>query len=263
MLERMKNCICHPRYIGKYNKDKIGKIILICFLFFLMYMVVFGIRTFTENPMGVNAESILVSEVISKQEHTITFDSESNKLSGDSVIIEKETFGFYVFPSTETKMSSLVINIVLQEDKGYVYYGDYEIANIDYSDIATANFSFDGIAKNNTTDIYNFRKFISSVLESSYTFFRMYNFAEGIAMTFMTFMATFLVSFIFARMINPTIEGKVRAKLALYDTNIFLVCAMLASLFNVGWIAYIGYALPIIYTSITFKHIIRVVIPKR
>ena len=27
MLERISDCICHPRFIGKYNKDKVGKII--------------------------------------------------------------------------------------------------------------------------------------------------------------------------------------------------------------------------------------------
>ena len=76
-------------------------------------------------------------------------------------------------------------------------------------------------------------------------------------------MFIFMLEFIFAKMINPSIDRKVRAKLVLYDTAIFFVCAMLASLFNQGWIAYIGYVLPVIYTSITFRHIVKVVIPKK
>ena len=263
MLERIKDCICHPRFIGKYNKDKIGKIILFVSIFFLMYMVVFGIRTFTENPFGSNAESVIVSEVIAKQEKTIVYDSQTKKLTGNVMSIQQETFGLYVFPSENTKMNSLVLNIVLKEDEAIVYYGDFVIGNIEYKDIETASFTFSGISSNNATDIYNFRKFVSSVFESAFTFLRVYNFIEGIMMTITTFMALFLVSFIFAKMINPTIEGKVRAKLSLYDANIYLVFAMFASLFNITWLVYIGYMLPMIYTTITFKHIIRVVIPKR
>ncbi len=263
MLERIKDCISHPRFIGRYNKDKIGKIILIIFMFFILYLTVFGIRTFTENPIGEHAESVVVSEVISKQEHSIAYDSKTHKLTGNHVSIEQESFGLYILPNENAKFSSLVINIILKEDIGYIYYGDVLISEIEYSNIQASDFTFDGISNNNTTDIYNFRYFISSVLESSFRFFRIYNFAEGAVMTIITFMSLFLVAFIFARMINPTIEGKVRAKLVLYDTIIFLVCAMFASLFNLGWIAYIGYALPMIYTSITFKHIIRVVVPKK
>ena len=263
MLERIKDCICHPRFIGKYNKDKIGKVILISFVFFLLYMAVFGLRTFNENPIGVNASSVVVSEVIAKQDHTVVYDNSTNKLTGDSISIQQETFGFYVLPNENTKVSSLVINIVLQETKGYVYYGEYEVGSIEYQDIAAAGFTFDGISKNNPTDIYNFRIFVSSILESSFLFFRVFNFAEDVVMTFSTYMVVFLVAFIFARMINPSIEGKVRAKLALYDSNIFLICAMFASLFNISWILYIGYMLPMIYTSVTFKHIIKVVIPKK
>lgn len=263
MLERIKDCICHPKFIGRYNKDKVGKILSVIFLFFGLYLVVFGIRTFTENPFGVDAESVVVSEVISTQEHTISYNSESHTLTGNSVSIEQETFGLYVLPVEEYIPTTMVINIVLEETSGHIYYGVYKIAEISYTEIEAASFSFDGVSNNDIHDIYNFRLFISEVLESSYMFFRVYNFVEGIFMTVSTFMMLFLVSFIFARMINPTIEGKVRAKLVLYDTVSFLVFAMLASLFNAGWLAYIGYALPAVYTSITFKHIVRVVIPKR
>ena len=263
MLERIKDCICHPRFIGKYNKDKIGKILFVIFLFFALYLLVFGVRVFNENPLGEGSESLIASKVISKQNKTIYYDSETNKLIGDSIVIQEETFNMYVLPTDEATISNLTVNIVLKEDKGFVYYGDIAIGVINYTDVQAGSFTFEGISNNNPTDIYQFRNFISSVLESSYTFFRVYNFVEGAITTFTTFMMLFLVSFIFARMINPTIEGKVRAKLVLYDANIFLVCAMLASLFNAGWIVYIGYALPMIYTTRTFKHIIRVVIPKK
>lgn len=263
MIERIKNSICHPRFIGKYNKDKVSKIILVIMIFFVFYLLIFGIRTFSENPMGEGAENYVVSEVISKQDHTVVYDSETHTLKGNSFNIQEETFGLYVLPFEDSKSSSLVVNIVLGETKGYIYYGDIEVSAIDYADIKVEDFTFDGISKNNSKDIYNFRIFVFEILESGFTFFRILNFIEGALITFVTFMMLFLVSFIFARMINPTIEGKVRAKLVLYDVIIFLVCSMLASLFNVGWIVYIGYSLPLIYTTITFKHIIRVVIPKR
>ena len=263
MLERIKNCICHPRFIGKYNKDKVGKLILYVLLFFFVYILEFGLRTFTENPFGEEADRIIVKEVIAKQDNNIAYDSSSQILTGKKVYIENEAFGLYILPEGELKVNPLVINIVLEQEKGYIYYGQYEISEIDYSNIKAKSFSFENISDNHTLDIYNFRYFINGVLESSFIFFRVINLVKGITSTISMFMMMFLISFIYAKFINPSIDGKVRAKLVLYDVTIFLVCAMLASLFNQGWIIYIGYSLPIIYTTITFKHIVRVVIPKK
>lgn len=263
MFERIKNCICHPRFIGKYNKDKIGKIISIILIFFFLYVGVFSVRTFTENPIGEDADRIIVKEVISKQENNISYDANTHILSGENVYVENESFGLYILPIGKIDVNPYVINIILESNKGYIYYGEFQISEIDYSNIKAASFSFDNISDNETLDIYNFRYFINGVLESSFIFFRIINLVSGIISTFTMFMMMFLIGFVFAKFINPSIEGKVRAKLVLYDTIIFLVCAMLASLFNQGWIVYVGYSLPMIYVAITFKHIIRVVIPKK
>ena len=265
MLERIKNCLCHPRFIGKYNKDKFGKIIFTVLLFYIVYLVVFGLRTFTENPLGEDADRIIVKEIIAEQDANISYDAESKILSGSKVFIENESFGLYILPEADEKLKvdPYVINIVLEEDKGYIYYGFYSVSEIDYSNIKASSFSFADISNNDTQDIYNFRYFINGVLESSFVFFRAYNVVTGAISTLGIYLFIFMLEFIFAKMINPSIDRKVRAKLVLYDTAIFFICAMLASLFNQGWIVYVGYILPVIYTSITFRHIVKVVIPKK
>lgn len=263
MLERIKNCLCHPRFIGKYNKDKLGKIILIILLFYFSYLLVFGLRTFTENPIGEEADRVIVKEIISKQSDNVFYDEELKLLSGESTYIESDSFGLYVLPEEGFKVNAYTINIVLDSNKGYVYFGYYQVSEIDYNEINTTSFSFGSIIKNDSQAIYSFRYFINNVLESSFLAFRIFNFASGAIEAISIFLLLFLLEFIFAKMINPTIERKVRAKLVLYDVNIFFLCAMLASLFNQGWIVYLGYILPVIYTTITFKHIIRIVIPKK
>ena len=90
MLERIKNCLCHPRFIGKYNKDKFGKIIFIVLLFYIVYLVVFGLRTFTENPLCEDADRIIVKEIIAEQDANISYDAETKpyELFCKNIIVE-------------------------------------------------------------------------------------------------------------------------------------------------------------------------------
>lgn len=261
MLDRIRDCICHPKIIGRYNRDKIGKILLFVLFFFFVYVVVFGVRTFTENPLEGKGNE-LTSLVISKQDKTVEYDSETFILTGDFVKIETENVGLYVLPNEDVYINSYILNVVLEEDMAYVYFGDIEISSISYKDIQTKDFSFENISSNESKDILYFKMFIEGILESSYDYFRMINFVEGVISTASLYLMLFLVCFLFARMVNPTIEGKVRAKLVLYDNVVFLVFTILASLFNQGWLAYVAYSLPMIYTMITFRHIVRVVVPK-
>ena len=263
MFERIKSIICHPRYIGKYHNDKVWKILLYVLLFFMLYLAVFGVRTFTENPLGEEADRIIISDVISSQSQSITYDSENHTLKGNEFSIVNDSYAFYVLPTREVKQALGLVNIILDETKGYVYYGTYLVSEIEYTQIFVDSFSFDGVSSNNTKDIFYFRSFINEVLNSSFGFFRSMNFVEGIVQSITMYLMLFFLSFIFAKIINPTIEKKVRAKLVLYDTIIYFVVAMISSLFNVGAFIYVAYSLPVIYTSITFRHIVRVVIPKR
>ena len=93
-------------------------------------------------------------------------------MSGENVYVENESFGLYILPIGKIDVNPYVINIILESNKGYIYYGEFQISEIDYSNIKAASFSFDNISDNETLDIYNFRYFINGVLESSFIFFR-------------------------------------------------------------------------------------------
>lgn len=263
MLERIKSIICHPRYIGKYHNDKVWKILLYVFIFLVLYLAVFGVRTFTENPLGEEANTIIISDVISLQRYNVKYDSNTHLLTGEETTIVKESYGLYVLPQTEVKVSPFSVNIIMKEDKAFICQGAKVVSEIKYSDIAVGDFTFEGLSKNNPTDIYNFRVYLYLILESSFTYYRTLNFVQGAVEAIGMYALMFLLAFIFAKLINPTIEGKVRAKLVMYDTIIYFVVAILTCLFNVAGLIYVAYSLPIIYTSITFRHIVRVVVPKR
>ena len=48
MFERIKDCICHPRNIGKYNKDSIGIVLLTIFLFFVLALSMQGVMAYAK-----------------------------------------------------------------------------------------------------------------------------------------------------------------------------------------------------------------------
>ncbi|MDE7161719.1 MAG: hypothetical protein K2N65_03055, partial [Anaeroplasmataceae bacterium] len=60
--------------------------------------------------------------------------------------------------------------------------------------------------------------------------------------------------------INPSISKGVRAKFCFYDACVFLIGSFFAYLFDFGILIYFALALPLIYTIITFRHVIKVVI---
>ena len=266
MLERISDCICHPRFIGKYNKDKVGKIILCIILFFSLYLVFFGIRCYTENPFGSNASSEIVSSVIKSRQDSVVFDTDLDKLLGEGCLIKGDGFNLYVLPSEDIKISKYEdfysINIILDEEEAIIYYGISEISKKSYKDINVNGFSFAKIINNQVEDLYSFNIFIQDILLSSEIYFQTYLFLEGAMSALITYIIIVLICFAFAYMINPTIDRKVRIRLCLYDGLIFFVVSMLASLFNAAWLVYVGYCMPVIYTTITFRHIVRVVIKK-
>ncbi len=264
MLERFKDCLCNPRYIGKYNKDKFGKIFLIIILFFLLSASIQGMRCYTENPLSDDVSTNFTSMVIKNGSSDISYDSRNHKLIGSSFKMSNNGFVLVVLPK-ENDVITLnfdSITIILEEEVANLFYDNQQISSIKYNEMSSKDFNFNNIACNQVVDINHFQSFIDEIFASGCTMFQTFNFIDNLMTSIVYYFICVFFCYIFSIGINPTIQKNVRAKLCFYDSCSFFVCQFFAYLFNSEILIYLALILPIIYSFITFRHIIRVVVKR-
>lgn len=264
MFGRIKDCVCHPRYIGKYNSDTGGIVFFTIFIFFLLSILMQGIRTYTENPISDNVSYTITSTIIQHGETNVGYDAIEGKLKGDYFEETREGFHLVVLPNETTRIALKLdtVTIVLEEESATIYYSNMKASTFSYKSLNISNFTFANVATNKAQDTYYFRIFIDQIFDSSKLFFQSYSFAQGIFSTFIYYLICVAFSYVLSLAINPTIQRGVRAKLCLYDSCVYLVGTFFAYLFNSDIMIYFSLALPLVYTLVTFRHIIKVVIRK-
>lgn len=262
MLRRLINCTCHPKNIGKHFKDSFIVVLFTILIFFVLYMGVFAARVYNE-PAFYESDAVAISSRLIKEENlTGSYDSTTFKITSPTKTIEGNGFNLYIMP-TDYKINNIdKINIVLYETGAEVYFGSVKASSVSYASLKCADFSFDKMAQNDVSTIYNFKLFIMGVLNSSSLFFQTLTFFEGIFTTAIMYLLVAFFCYIFAGFINLGIDRGIRVKLVAYDACIFLVEMFFITLFNWGSIIYIAMILPLIFTFITFRHIVKVVVRK-
>lgn len=264
MLERFKDCLCNPRFIGKYNKDKFGKIFLIIFLFFLLSASLQAARCYTENPLPNNISKNFTSMVIKTGSSDVSYDSEKHILTGSSFKVSSNGINMVVLPKENDVISLNIdyITIILEESEAHIYYSNQKMSSLKYNEISSKDFKFSNISCNQVIDINHFESFIDEIFNSSRTMFQTLNFIDGVMSSLVYYILCVFFCYIFSIGINPTIQRNVRAKLCFYDGCVFFACQFFAYLFNVELLIYLGLMLPIIYSFITFRHIIKIVVKR-
>lgn len=264
MLERFKDCLCNPKYIGKYNKDKFGKIFINIILFFLLSVSIIAVRCYTENPLSNDVATNFTSMVIKNGSSDVAYDSLNHKLTGSSYKMSSNGFILIVLPN-ENDVIALnfdYITVILAEDTANLYYDNQKISSLKYNEMSSKDFKFDNISCNQIVDINHFQSFIDEIFASGRTMFQTFNFIDSIFTSIVYYILCVFFCYIFSIGLNPTIERKVRAKLCFYDSCVFFACQFFAYLFNSELLIYLALMLPIIYSFITFRHIIRVIVKK-
>ncbi|MDE6656098.1 MAG: hypothetical protein K2J85_03815 [Anaeroplasmataceae bacterium] len=262
MFERFKDCLCYPRYIGKYNKDKGGIVFLTILIFFLLSVLMQGVRSYTDNPISESVPYTITSSVIQHGKTNVIYNAKEGKLTGDSFTTNQNGFYLVVLPTEDQEIALKIdtVTIILEEEAATIYYSNMKATTIAYKDIKTSDFILDNVASNVSTDTYYFRIFIDSIFASAKIFFQTYTFIQGIFSTLLYYLICVLFSYVLSIAINPTINRGVRAKLCFYDGCVFFVGTFFAYLFNVDIIIYFSLVFPLVYTLVTFRHIIKVVI---
>jgi len=266
MFERIKCCLCYPRFIGKFFKDKGSMIFLMILLFFGVYAVSLGFKTYSSEYFDDDSVLLVTSCVVQGDKANISYDKESGKLSGDSITYAGEGFNVMFFPKEEDKniinydnLSYIAgVNIVFDVDGGHIELGGIKVSEFYYKDINISDFNIIDVQNNNAGAVYTFKVLVRAGLLSSNLFFNTYDFTLNLISDFIMYFVFVLISYFFSRGINNTIDSKIRAKLCFYDNLIYFIVCMVVCLVGIEWLSFIGVLLPLIYTFVTFRHIVRV-----
>lgn len=257
MLERIKNCICHPRLLGLYYKDSALRIIGALLCVFVIFMVLsVGIATNTEH-FTYDDTKVVTNLVIHNENADIEFDSRTSTITGTSIKMESDTY-IIDFLSTEnySKATKMVFRFNAK-DMDFIYQG-FVIGTYKYSDYDVDDFNLAQVQAgeiSNTMDFQDLLYEIFSDINPNYSTVVILNDAVICLGYYLMVLIVALVASYFR---NPDIAFKVRAKLCIYSTLVYFVVMIFALLYNARWLQYVALFLPIVYTNITFSRIIRV-----
>lgn len=261
MLERLKDCLCHPKFLGKYNKDYPGIVFLTIFIFFVLFAAMFAARCYTDAPFDDSSSQIITSQIIRQGGADIVYDAEKNVLQGQSIEFQGEGYRLVFLPSNaKMTMKFDEMTILFKEELAEVYYSNMKVSSIAYQDITVSGFNLKDVASNATSDIYSFKLFVGNILNSANIFFQTFSFIQGMVSIVLYYLICVLFSVFLSIAINPTIDRGVRIKLCFYDGCVFFVGSFFAHLFAFEMLVYFSLLLPMVYTLITFRHIVRIVI---
>ena len=258
ILYRIMDIFCHPSRIVFYYKDKIYVLLIHLFAFIAMAVGVTAAIAFSGYYV-TRADGEAISKAIFTSKNTANVEYSDYKLSGEEATVAAGVFRIYFNRNEPTKYSTNEFVVVLGSEKAKGYSGTKVVYELEYKDLKQ-NFSFklSDLKDGKNEKEIEFVDFISVYLRAFEHEYAVQTFIGGIWLIARFYGVLLLALFIFTYMINPTIKFEVRARLIIYDSLIFFFVFSLAFIFNVEFLEYLAFAIALFYSSITFRHIIRV-----
>lgn len=258
ILYRIMDIFCHPSHIVFYYKDKIYVLIIHLLAFAAMAVGVTAALSYTDYYIS-REDGEAFSKAIFESKQVAEIEYNDYKLTGEQATISAGVFRIYFNMEQPTKYSSSEFVVVLGQEKARGYSGTKLVYEMEYKNLSS-NYSFklsDLKSGKNEKEI-EFVDFISVYLRGFEHEYATQTFLGGLRLILEFYGILLIAMFIFTYLINPTIKFEVRARLMIYDSLIFFFIFSLAFIFNVEFLEYLAFAIALFYSSITFRHIIRI-----
>lgn len=263
MLNKIIICLCHPKKIGLFFKDKIYKPILYAIGFFLLYVGIIALVAFSnkvfDSSYTEGSINLIVSEESANTNTNVTFNSTTKTLEGNETKYSNSYFQVYFMPKgTVTTPSANVTTLVFLSDHVECFYGVHRLGEYNYSDLKDVkDFSLSNVVKGVNEDKLELKTIVNAIYQASETSISLYYIFNYAVFGISYYAGLLLFIFFMSFMTNPAIEFKVRTKLCLYDSLIFFVVLSFCMGFAIEWLLYLALCLPVFYSSFTFSHIIK------
>lgn len=267
MLDRIIISLCHPSKIGHYFKDKLYKVILYAFGFFLLYVFVCGLTCYSTTYFSPSVIDESVDNIVLLETSTISvnisYSKDTKKLtttSTTSLLVEFDDVLYYFFTDSieRTTSNSDKIIYVFNEDTAYVYYSNTKVGEVKYENLTDVDsFTLKSLVSGNIDAKLAFKDMIIALANSSTFGISTVMFLNYMLTGLSYYLVALIVIFVMSYFVNMTIATNVRVKLCLYDSLIFLVLLSFYIGFSQTWIFYIAVIAPVIFVNSTFMHIIK------
>ena len=144
MLEKIKICLCHPKYIAMYYKEKTSKIVTLVLTFFLAFAGVVVLSEANRDYFTKVDNDEIVQAIIKGENTDIKFiiGDDSNTFEGNQATYKSEYYNIYFLPTSDTnvKTKEEKTTIVLDSNQVKVYYTGVLLYEGDYQNDKLENF---------------------------------------------------------------------------------------------------------------------------
>jgi hypothetical protein len=264
MFKRLSNSLLSPKEVAKYYGDSFGKSLLFLIILLFLLMTVTFVNLFTTNALTENLKKEIKKSFLKEEISFVIKDGELSHINNNSeyVYTKELTDIIHVVMTEDITKAGTPLNgysIVFSKDGVYIKlpleyklleYNDYEyLKNIDFSNTELLS------------DIKfwdNIFSITGSVLEEYKTTFLIVNMLYYlIYWTGWMFMIVLVVS-LFTKMRTSTYLsfGSI-FKVTIYNLAPLAVCLIFATLFNLGFLMYIGSIISMVYNMITINEVLK------
>ena len=255
-MQKFTDLLFHPSHIVFYYKDKIVKVLLWVLAFFSVVVGLFSLYTYTSKGYDYNYVTSIATSLQTK-DNTISTEFKDKKLSGEAIKIIGSNLRIYILKYDFANNDfGLVMNF--KEEEVDVYYQTAFKKTIKYSSLDIDNFTFENVRNNNRTDVLEFESLIIVALDSIDNVVKTFSLLNDVLDLLIMFAAIVVFSIILSLFINPPIDFKSRFKICIYDSLIYFVLMAFTLMIGITWIQYIAMGMPLIFTMISFRSIVRI-----
>ncbi len=255
MIERIRICLLHPRFIGKFLVEKTWKIIVLILILLILNFLGYIGQSSMNNTLSSTDKSVIVNSIVSGDTN---LEYSNNTLSGESstyVFYSDSAYITYGFLTTaEDEYNGLYFQYL--ETELNIYISNVLYKSVSYSDLNVSDFIIDSETSNNSR--YYLSEFIKVPFEELVSIVIITNSMSDFGNLIFWGLITMIVAFAFAYNLNPTIRGKMRFVLLLHTMIPYLILNLFSILFSVSLLYYFGMFLSIIYYFIALRSIIKI-----
>ncbi|MCR5113198.1 MAG: hypothetical protein K6A63_04610 [Acholeplasmatales bacterium] len=258
ILYRIMDVLVHPSRIAMYYKDKFYTVLIHLLVAVGLCVGTIAILAFNQNYFTRSFADDFVP-IVQQQEESYDIVYENDTLTGTK---QKFTYGNYILYMSNSKYKNDDAGkyvLVFDESKVTGYYNQDVVFTDNYSDFSLRySFTLENVRAGNIDAQVAFVDMLAEAFDNFEDSYALNVFLNEIASLAMDAIIIIVIMLVYSYLINPTIKGPVRVKLIAYDIIIFFFAFSLYEIIGVSIISFIAFVMPIFYTGVTFRHIIRI-----
>ena len=257
MFERLRICLLHPRYIGKFIIEKMWKIwILYAIMIIIMYFIIFGL-IYVSTSLTSTDVNFVTNNLYQEEGMELKYQNKILSGNGDQFIYTSDgiSLGFYFLEEPDFEKSDF--SIVFRENCYEAYIENILIWQTPYANLNISDFTITATGNEPLAEIS-----LGMLISNAFLLYRPSIAASNALITVLENLGTLLVVLILAGLftmnLNSSIRGKYRFSLIVHCGLSYLVVYNLSYMLNFSILQYLGMMLPIIYLFMALRSIVKI-----